>query len=77
MFKVYITITITASFLPEREVDALALVVPTTAYHADVPIVIGTTVVREYNDMFNNESDVPPEWKVAFVSLQIGFVGSD
>ena len=33
-----------ASFLPERDVYALALVVPTTAYHAHQPIVISIQV---------------------------------
>ena len=36
-----------------------------------MPIVIGTTVIREYDDMFNNEGDVPPEWKAALFPYKI------
>ena len=71
-----IVVTIAAGFLPDKEVDALALVVPTTVYHAEVPIVIGTNVIREYDILCDSDDDVPPEWKTAFVSLQSGFLGS-
>ena len=70
-----IVVTIAAGFLPDKEVDALALVVPTTAYHAEVPIVIGTNVIREYDILCDSDDDVRPEWKTAFVSLQSGFFG--
>ena len=75
-YRECIVVTVSASFLPDKEVDALALVVPITAYHAEVPIVIGTNIIREYDTMCDSDDDVPPEWKVAFVALQIGFVGS-
>lgn len=71
-----IVVTVAANFLPDKEVDALALIVPTTAYHAEVPIVIGTNVIREYDMLCDSDDDVPPEWKTAFVSLQSGFLGS-
>ena len=47
-----------------------------TEYHAEVPIVIGTNVIREYETICHNKGNVPPEWKTAFVSLQSGYVGS-
>ena len=61
-----IVVTVSASFLPHKEVDALALVVPTTAYDAEVPTV-----------MCDSDDDMPPEWKVAFFfALESGYVGS-
>lgn len=71
-----IVVTIAAGLFPDKEVDALALVVPTTAYHAEVPIVIGTNAMREYDILCDSDDDIPPEWKTAFVSLQSGFLGS-
>ena len=68
--------TVSASFLPGKEIDTLALVVPTTAYHAEVPIIIGTNVIREYDNIGDSAEDIPPEWKVAFIALHSGFVGS-
>ena len=49
---------------------------PTTAYHAQVPIIIGTNVIRVYDNICEHDDDVPPEWKVAFVAFPSGFVGS-
>ena len=71
-----IEVTVSASFLPGKEIDTLALVVPTTAYHAEVPIIIGTNVIREYDSIGDSAEDIPPEWKVAFIALHSGFVGS-
>ena len=71
-----IEVTVGASFLPGQEIETLALVVPTTAYHAQVPIIIGTNVIRVYDNICKHDDDVPPEWKVAFVALHSGFVGS-
>ena len=71
-----IEVTVGASFLPGQEIETLALVVPTTAYHAQVPIIIGTNVIRVYDNICEHDDDVRPEWKVAFVALHSGFVGS-
>ena len=71
-----IEVTIGASFLPGQEIETLVLVVPITTYHAQVPIIIGTNVIRVYDHIYDHDDDVPPEWKVAFVALHSGFVES-
>ena len=71
-----IEVTVGASFLPGQEIETLALVVNTTAYHAQVPIIIGTNVIRVYDNICEHDDDVPLEWKVAFLALHSGFVGS-
>ena len=73
----FIEATIKAEFLCDKEVCVPALVVPSTSYHAEVPIVVGTNVIRLYKDMCRDtEDEVPAEWSNAFISVQNGFVGS-
>lgn len=73
----YIEATIEAEFLCDKEVCVPALVVPSTSYHTEVPIVVGTNVIRLYKEMCSDtEDEVPSEWSNAFLSVQNGFVGS-
>ena len=71
-----IVVTVETPFLPGEELEALALVVPTTNYHSEVPIIVGTNVIREVDGLCDDDADIPTEWKNAFVSLYNGFVGS-
>ena len=56
-------------------IHTLALVVPNTPYNSQVPLIIGTNVIREAKvDQYTDE-DVPIKWQNAFISLHNGFVG--
>ena len=68
-----IACTVKVPFLPERETDILALVVPTTQYNLKVPVVAGTNIIGKCNDC--DHSNVPKEWKNAFVSLHQSRIG--
>lgn len=50
------------------------LVVPSTQYNMKVPVIIGTNAIRIARDQCS-QTEVPQEWKDAFLSLQNGFVG--
>ena len=64
-----IACTVKVPFLPERETDILALVVPTTQYNLKVPVVAGTNIKGKSNDC--DHSNVPKEWKMhLFLSIK-------
>lgn len=72
-----VAVTVSADFMSGKEIVVPALVVPTTNYHKDVPVIIGTNVITRYEEMCNADADtIPVEWKRAFLSLHSGFVGS-
>ena len=56
-------------------IHALALVVPNTRYNSQVPLIIGTNVIREAKVAQCTDENVPMEWQNAFISLHNGFVG--
>ena len=56
-------------------IHTLALVVPNTRYNSQVPLIIGTNVIREAKVDQCTDSNVPTEWQNAFISLHNGFVG--
>ena len=72
----YIEATVRAEFLCDKEIVVPALVVPSTAYHSEVPVVIGTNVICMYKDMCSDADRIPTEWHNAFLTIQNGFVGS-
>ena len=69
-----IAATVEATFLKGKEIDVLAVVVPSTAYHSEVPIVIGTNVIDKYKELSDETTGVPDVWKRAFIALH-GFGG--
>ena len=58
-----------------RELAIPVPVVPTTEYIPQVPIVIGTNVIRECRKLCYNNNTIPEEWKNAFVFIQKGCIG--
>ena len=46
-----IAATVEATFLKGKEIDVLAVVVSSTTYHSEVPIVIGTNVIDKYKEL--------------------------
>ena len=62
-------------FLPNTELAIPVLVVPATEYSSQVPIVIGTNVIRECRKLCDNNNIIPDEWNNAFVSIQKGCIG--
>ena len=69
----HIEATIEMSFYP-AVVNVPVLVVPTTKYNLQVPIIIGTNVIRLAKEHCL-EDQVPKEWHDAFLSLQYGYIG--
>lgn len=69
----YIEATIEMSFYP-AVVNVPVLVVPTTKYNLQVPIIIGTNVIRLAKEHCLGDQ-VPKEWHDAFLSLQNGYIG--
>ena len=78
-YRIYIVLQLpfqSVSWL-EKEVVAPALVVPTTDYHKDVPVIVGTNIISRYQELCDDCSeDVPAELQRAFLPLQAGFLGS-
>ena len=72
----YTEATIQAEFLFDKEISVPALVVSSTSYHSEVPIVVGTNVIRICKDKCRDTDHIPTEWQDAFLSLQNGNVGS-
>ena len=52
-----------------------ALVILNTLYNSQVPLIIGTNVIREAKVAHCTDENVPMEWQNAFISLHNGFVG--
>ena len=70
-----IMVKIGAPFLGEEEVEVLALVVPTTRYSLNVPVIVGTNAIRDCKALCKEDTGVPKEWAFAFVSLQQSKIG--
>ena len=73
-----VQIYVETQFMPEIEIAVPALVVPTTDYNIDVPVILGTNVISRYQERCENEQaeNIPAEWQRAFQALQAGFLGS-
>ena len=51
------------------------LVVSTTEYTKEVPVIIGTYVINYLKESLSNEEKVPVEWETAFEAIQSDRVG--
>ena len=71
----YIEAVIQVPFIEGTDIDVPVLVVPTTEYNLKVPVVIGTNVIKQCRNMCTQETEIPDEWKDAFISLQKVRVG--
>ena len=71
----YIEAVIQVPFIEGTDIDVPVLVVPTTEFNLKVPVVIGTNVIKQCRNMCTQETEIPDEWKDAFISLQKGRVG--
>ena len=56
-------------------VSALFLVVHVRNYNKEVPFIMSTNVVREYNRLQSTEETIPKTWHVALKSLAAQLVG--
>ena len=68
--------TIVVPFCPDP-ITVLALVVPTTRYNSQVPVLIGTNVISKAKEYCPTDkvSQIPSQWQDAFLSIHNGFVG--
>ena len=74
-----IEVTVKADFMQGKEVEVLALIMPNTEYNRQVPIIVGTNVIRGYQALYSGdieESDIPPQWKAAFMAIQDDHAGT-
>ena len=74
-----IEVTVKADFMQGKEVEVLALIIPNTEYNQKVPIIVGTNVIRLYQALYSDDSevaDIPPQWKAAFMSKQYDYAGT-
>ena len=64
------------SFSPDS-ITILALVVPTTIYYSQVPVLIGTNVIGKAKEYIPTDKilNIPSQWQNAFLFLCNGFVG--
>ena len=68
LYKGYIEAEISAPFLSNSVFNVPLLVVSDTEYNKDVPIIVGTNVIRLCKASVPT-SDVPVEWQTAFDSI--------
>lgn len=73
----YIEAEINVPFLQNKPMLVPVLVVPDTQCSGQVPVIIGTNIIRTCKDMSGSglDRDVPQEWNIAFQSLQNNVVG--
>ena len=63
-------------FLGNQSIETGALVLPTTDYSLNVPVIVGTNTITPCRDRCENNKDgIPSQWKNAFLSLQDTHVG--
>ena len=74
-YKRCIEAVIEVRFLYSMELAMHVLVVPATEYSSQVPIVIGTNVIRKCGKLCDYNNIIPDELKNAFVSLHKGCIG--
>lgn len=71
----YIETAVKCKSFPDDSITTLFLVVPTTDYHHNVPVLIGTNIIREFKEQASNIEETPEEWKTAFMSVLSASVG--
>ena len=62
-------------FLKDTTVPELFLVVPMTEYNHEVPVIVGTNIIRECKIAFQNIEGVPTAWQVAYTAISSNRVG--
>ena len=64
-------------FLGGHVIEIGALIVPTTDYNLEVPVIVGTNAINRCRDICNSaEKEIPLQWQNAFVSLQQSKIGT-
>ena len=73
-----IEVSVEVDFMPGIELVVPALVVPTTEYHKEVPVIVGTNIISRYQERceLEHSKNVTAEWQRAFLAVQAGFLGS-
>ena len=74
-----IEVTVKADFMQGKEVKVLVLIMPNTDYSQQVPIIVGTYVIRLYQALYSGDSevaDIPPQWKAVFMAIQDDYAGT-
>ena len=62
-------------FLKDTTVPELFLVVPMTEYNHEVPVIVGTNIIRECKIASQNIEGVPTAWQVAYTAISSNRVG--
>ena len=71
----YIECGLQIPFLGQQIIEVPALVVPTTDYSLNIPVVVGTNAIKICREKCTDITDIPYEWQTAFLSLQQSRVG--
>ncbi|MCG8030630.1 MAG: reverse transcriptase family protein [Candidatus Thiodiazotropha taylori] len=66
---------VSVPFLEEIKLPVLFLVVPMTEFNQEVPVIIGTNIIRELGSLSEDTEEVPAEWQLAFSGLRSNRVG--
>ena len=67
--------TLEVPFLPNDAIQVPVVVVPTTEYGRQVPVIVGTNAINKCRERCETETTVPGVWQNAFVSSQKGRIG--
>ena len=71
----YVEVEVTVSYLQNSALTVPLLVVPMTDYNREVPVIVGTNIIRLYKITCDGSDAVPAEWKTAFSSICSDRVG--
>ena len=66
----HIWCTVEVPFLPSQKLEVPALIVTSSEYFLQVPIIIGTNVIDICHEISQGAKDIPKEWRNAFISSQ-------
>ena len=67
--------TLEVPFLPNHEIQVPVVVVPTTEYGRQLPVIVGTNASNKCRERCESNTTVPGVWQNAFVSTQQGRIG--
>ena len=67
--------TLEVPFLPNHEIQVPVVVVPTTEYGRQLPVIVGTNAFNKCRERCESDTTVPGVWQNAFVSFQQGRIG--
>ena len=71
----YVEVEVTVPFLETEHMLVPMLVVPMTDYNVEVPVIVGTNVIRQFENPSEETDAIPDEWKAAFNSIISDRVG--